>query len=756
MPEGEVGVTVGQPSGEGAPAQRLARTLTRLARAAEGGTAEAMYGPVCLETRQLLACSGVRLYVWREGDWAQVDQSGFLPDLPPGWSEALARAEVGRQPVPWPDGPADLSHVALPLHDGQAVQGVLLVWNVPPRNRALVSEELGDVLGVFLGTALRAAQLHGDLSDELRRVRALYDVSRALAGAGRREEVLQTVVERAVQAVGADRASLVAFDMTGHEVDAWHVAGPGAAQVQRVTFEELWEGLSGWVLREGRPALSPRGEPDSRESSAVQATRSETECGCVAVLPLHSGGVVVGTLTVINRPNQRDFSPADLALLQSLVDQAAVAIEQGRLQGQLVHLAWHDPLTGLLNRAHFEDELQAALAAAGTSETTGALLLVDLDGFKHVNDSHGHPAGDALLHEVGQRLRRTVREDDVLGRLGADEFAVLLPRLAGEADALRVADRVSAALRAPWSFGGQALHLTASIGVSVFPDDGLDAGTLLGRAGLAVDHAKQGGRNAIVRATARFGQEALRRTRLVTDLHAALRGGGLTLHYQPLLELETGAPWATEALLRWTHPVLGPVSPAEFVPLAEEGGLMLDLGAWVLRAACAQARRWLDAGEYRGRMSVNVSAVQLAHPGFVDGVETALRESGLPPEALMLELTETAALRDLDASRARMAQVRELGVWLALDDFGAGQANLHQLAHLPVDVLKVDRSFTAGLDAPRSTRPLLQAAVGMARGLQLCVVVEGIETAEQLEEIRALGCDAGQGYFLGRPQPAEA
>ena len=754
MPEGAVPAAVNRPSSTGGPAQRLSRTLARLARIAEENTAETMAGPLCLEVRRLLACSGVRLSLPCEGGWREAAHAGFLPDAPSGGTEVLDRAEAGRKPVLWPGGASDVTHVTLPLHDGQTVQGVLLAHGVPPRSLPLVSEDLGGVLGVFLGTALRAAQLHSDLSDELRRVRALYDVSRALAGADRLEVVLQTVVERAAQAVGADRACLIAFDLTGREVDAWHVAGPGVAQMQRVTFEELWEGLSGWVLREGRPALSPRSECDPREGSAAQATRAQTGCGCVAVLPLHSGGAVVGTLTVINRPEQRDFSPADLALLQSLVDQAAVAIEQGRLQGQLVHLAWHDPLTGLLNRAHFEDELQAALAAAGTGDATGALLLVDLDGFKHVNDSHGHAVGDALLHEVGQRLTRVVRDDDVLARLGGDEFAVLLPRLTGEADALRVAERVSTALRAPWTFGGQVLHLTASIGVSVFPDDGLDAGTLLGRAGLAVDHAKQGGRNATVRATARLGQDALRRTRLLSDLHAALRGGGLTLHYQPLLDLAGGQPWATEALLRWTHPQLGPVSPAEFVPLAEEGGLMLDLGAWVLREACAQARRWLDAGVRAGRMSVNVSAVQLAHSGFVAEVEAALRESGLPPERLMLELTETAALRDLDASADRLAQVRELGVWLALDDFGAGQANLHQLAHLPVDVLKVDRSFTAGLDAPRSTRPLLQAAVGMARGLQLRVVVEGIETAEQLEEIRLLGCDAGQGYFLGRPGPA--
>jgi diguanylate cyclase (GGDEF)-like protein/PAS domain S-box-containing protein len=434
----------------------------------------------------------------------------------------------------------------------------------------------------------------------------------------------------------------------------------------------------------------------------------------------------------------------------TMVGTAQDVTQRKQLEEQLVRQALNDPLTGLANRALFADRLEHALAHGQRPGVTVAILVIDLDGFKDINDSLGHDAGDDLLMIAGMRLQGHARPGDTVARLGGDEFGVLLEDIAAD-EAVRSAEALLEGLATPIVLRDRDLTPTASIGIAIAA--GEDAETLLRNADTAMYAAKRQGKGRYALFEPAMHATVIERLDLAADLSRAVEKGQLHLCYEPQISLASGRICCLEALVRWRHPARGEVSPGEFIPLAEDTGMILAIGRWVLREACRQVKAWQERWPAPAPLTiaVNLSARQLQHPGIVDEVRAALAAAGLDPQSLVLEITETAIMEHLDAAITLLTELRRLGVRLALDDFGTGYSSLSYLQRLPVDILKIDRSFVAGVARSTEDSALARGILTLGQTLGLETVAEGIETAEQLAALRALGCQLGQGYLFARP-----
>jgi diguanylate cyclase (GGDEF)-like protein/PAS domain S-box-containing protein len=421
---------------------------------------------------------------------------------------------------------------------------------------------------------------------------------------------------------------------------------------------------------------------------------------------------------------------------------------------RMAHSAHHDFLTGLPNRLLLDDRIGQAIAFAPRHTKHIAVLFLDLDGFKHVNDSLGHPIGDRLLQSVARRLVSCVRASDTVSRQGGDEFVVLLSEAAKWVDAAVVARRMLAAVAEPHPIDQHDLHITASIGVSVYPDDGEDAEALIKNADTAMYQAKENGRQGYQFFTPAMNARAVERHSVEQGLRGALERQELVLHYQPKVNLRTGAISGAEALVRWSHPTRGLVPPAQFIPVAEDCGLILPIDNWVLREACQQARAWADAGLPAGTIAVNVSAMELRGDHFLEGLFAVLTETGLDPRSLELELTESVLMKNAESAASILQALRGRGVQVAVDDFGTGYSSLSYLRKFAVDSLKIDQSFVSQITSAEGDVSIVTAVISMARSLRLRVIAEGVETLEQLAFLRSLGCDEAQGFYFSRPVPA--
>ena len=414
-------------------------------------------------------------------------------------------------------------------------------------------------------------------------------------------------------------------------------------------------------------------------------------------------------------------------------------------------LAHYDPLTGLPNRSLLAERSQQAIAQAQCSNTPLAVLFLDLDHFKHINDSLGHKVGDSLLTHIAKRLSQTVREYDTVARLGGDEFVLLLPR-ANAAGAQRVAGKVAQAFNAPFQVGPHELTLGCSVGVALYPQDGRDFDALVQSADMAMYGAKRQGRNTYRFFTSQMQAQSMRALELENALRRALEREQLCLHYQPQVDANTGKILGVEALLRWQNPKLGAVSPAEFIPIAESSGLILPIGQWVMATAAQQLKAWRDKGLLHLTMSVNLSARQFHQPQLPDLVRQVLEQANIPAQVLELELTESAAMSEVMAVEQTVAELQKLGVRLSIDDFGTGYASLTQLKRLPTYKLKIDQSFVRDMDNGDADKAMVNAIVRMAQAMGLRITAEGVETQEQLKFLQALGCDEAQGYYFSRPR----
>jgi diguanylate cyclase (GGDEF)-like protein/PAS domain S-box-containing protein len=418
---------------------------------------------------------------------------------------------------------------------------------------------------------------------------------------------------------------------------------------------------------------------------------------------------------------------------------------------QMAHSAQHDYLTGLPNRMLLNDRVNQAINLASRHKKKVAVLFLDLDGFKHINDSLGHPIGDKLLQSVAERLVDCVRNSDTVSRQGGDEFVVLLSEVEQAEDAAISALRMLQAVAEAHSIDQHDLHVTTSIGLSVYPDDGKDAETLIKNADTAMYQAKENGRQSYQFFKTAMNVRAVERQSIEENLRRALERQEFSLHYQPKINLRTGEITGAEALIRWTHPTRGPVSPAQFIPIAEDCGLILPIGQWVLREACKQARAWLDAGLPLATMAVNISSMEFREDNFLDGVFAILRETGLDPKSLELELTESVLMKRAESAASVLKTLRASGVQIAVDDFGTGYSSLSYLRKFPIDALKIDQSFVRQISTARDDTTIVTAVISMGRSLNLRVVAEGVETLEELEFLQAHLCDEAQGYYFSRP-----
>lgn len=452
------------------------------------------------------------------------------------------------------------------------------------------------------------------------------------------------------------------------------------------------------------------------------------------------------------------------AVGETVYDQEGLAVlmrgtaqditERKSTEQRLHHLAYYDDLTCLPNRTLFMDRLERAALEAKRHGRLLGLLCMDLDRLKQVNETIGHEAGDALIKSVAQRLLRCVREVDTVARMGGDDFAILLSELRDGQEAAMVARKVLDSLQQPFLIRDQELTMTAGIGVSIYPNDTDDIKTLLKNADAAMDYAKEHGRNNYQFYSVHMTAAVFERLMLESNLRKALERNEFELHYQPQINLASGCMIGCEALLRWRHSELGLVSPMRFIPLAEDTGLIIPITEWVLRTACEQARRWREAGLPAMRMAVNISSRHFREPGLVEMIEQVLLESGMPPDYLELELTESVIMEHTDAAVRTIGRLWALGVQLAMDDFGTGYSSLGYLKRFPMQVLKIDRSFIGDLTTDPADAALVRAIILMAHSLEMQVVAEGVETAQQLDFLRAEGCDFMQGYYFSPPCPS--
>jgi diguanylate cyclase (GGDEF)-like protein/PAS domain S-box-containing protein len=417
------------------------------------------------------------------------------------------------------------------------------------------------------------------------------------------------------------------------------------------------------------------------------------------------------------------------------------------------HLAQHDILTNLPNRTLMQDRLTQAIAAASRNDVRIAVLFLDLDGFKHINDSLGHATGDRLLQLVAKRLLAAVRTSDTVSRLGGDEFVILLSEVAHAGDAGVKAGKILSALSAPFEMDQITLQVTGSIGVTTYPEDGQSTELLMKNADLAMYQAKAKGRSNYQFFEKGMNVRAVERQSIEGNLRFALERNEFVMHYQPKIDLKTGGITGVEALVRWQHPERGLVGPLQFISVAEDCGLMLPIGKWVLRESCRQAKAWQDAGLPPIEMAVNVSSVEFRNDQFLESVSTILKETGLEPRYLELELTESVLMQHAEFSVPVLQKLRTMGVRLAIDDFGTGYSSLSYLRQFPIDTLKVDQSFIHEINEDTDEATIISAVINMGCRLKHRVIAEGVETAEQLAFLRAHGCDEGQGYYFSRPMP---
>jgi diguanylate cyclase (GGDEF)-like protein len=493
----------------------------------------------------------------------------------------------------------------------------------------------------------------------------------------------------------------------------------------------------------------------------VSTLIADAPIGPLLAIPLVAGPQGLGLLAVARRAGSQAFDEEDEGLVQQLAQHAMTAVqnarheaERERARAQLTRQATTDPLTDLANRALLVHRLGEALTRSGQGARTIAILFLDLDNFKTINDTHGHVVGDRLLVQVAERLLACVRSADTVCRLGGDEFAILLEAANGVTEAETVAARILEALRLPVTVEGKELLVQASIGIAERTPGALEQSVeLLRNADVAMYKAKADGKARYVVFEPEMHSTMLERLALESDLRLAVQRQEFLVHYQPIFSLETGRPIALEALVRWQHPERGLLPPGDFIPLAEQTGLIVPIGWWVLEQACRQARQWHEQFPTEPALvvAVNLAPVQLVQAGLRDGVARILRESGLDASHLVLEITESTLMKEDHRFGVNLRELKALGLRLAIDDFGTGYSSLSRLRSFPVDILKIDRSFVQEITSEAERAPMVAAILAMARGMKLQVVAEGVETAEQLVVLRRYGCDQAQGFLLARP-----
>lgn len=631
-------------------------------------------------------------------------------------------------------------------HEGQAPRFVSMVSDISERKKA----------------ALQMQQQLDELS-------AVYQLSTAVSGADAIEEVYEAAKRSILHVLKADRVSILLFDAEGvMRFQSW--------QGLSDTYRKLADGHSPWTQDavDPQPILVDDIELDADWAHFLPVTSAEG-IHAFGFIPLVLHGRLLGKFMVyFNQPHH--FTQSEIQLAKTIAFHIAFAIERKLAEQRIAHLANHDALTHLPNRDLLQDRIRQALTQVvrsgaqqnvawqhaqdgeqpqmRRSGSQGAVLFIDLDQFKAINDSMGHDIGDLLLKQVALRLVSTLRSQDTVARQGGDEFIVVLPSVANAQDAGTVAQKLQDALVLPYQIMGKELHISASIGIAVFPDDGEDADTLLKNSDTAMYHAKEAGRNNYQFFAPQMNQLSAQKQAMGADLRHALKRDELLLHYQPIVDVASGKLVGLEALLRWQHPIQGLISPLQFIPLAEETGLIVPIGKWVLKAACEQLKTWLDLGYEVPQLAINLSVKQFRQKTLIQTIARILEETAIAAHFVELEITESILMDNSDEMIETLLTLNDMGLKLSIDDFGTGYSSLGYLKRFPISTLKIDRSFVQDIVIDPSDASIVAGIISLAHSLRMKVIAEGVETSEQLAILAQQGCDQYQGYYFSKPLSA--
>ena len=622
-----------------------------------------------------------------------------------------------------------------------------------------MTENLSFVLDNFADNAERRAA--EQKNERLTRMfEALSETNEAIMRSHTREELCERVCNAAILGGTFDGTALLLLDSDRRFLRAVAASGPARHIVMGLVIpvdfsSPVNHSLSEIVVKTKEPIISNDIQNDPRAEITQHAIR-DTKSQAIAIYPLLVRSEVVGEL-IFQSSNAGIFAPELLPLLQRMVDNLAFALEnferadeRKQAEERINYLATHDGLTGLPNRVMFSQLLQSSIASSRRHDRKFALLYLDLDRFKIINDTLGHAHGDTLLVEMSRRFTEAVRESDVVARLGGDEFVVLLHEIEDDRQVAMVARKLLSAAIKPVNLRGHDCRVTASIGVAIFPADGDDEQTLTKNADMAMYLAKNEGKNDVRFYTKQMKGPSTERLMLEVSLQRAIEHNEFVIHYQPKRDLRDGSITGVEALLRWNHPDLGLLGPNQFIPLAEETGLIIPIGQWVLRNACQQNVAWQKQGLPPMSMAVNLSPRQFTDDGLLSTIDQVLAETGMAPHLLQLEITESMVMHDIERSIAVLNAIKSRDVQLAVDDFGTGYSSMALIKRFPVDTLKIDRSFVRDLPQDSEDKAIADAIIGLGRALGLRIVAEGVETAEQETFLRDHSCDEMQGYLFSR------
>ena len=605
---------------------------------------------------------------------------------------------------------------------------------------------------LLLGTPLAAlfVAYRAYLGDRQRHeeIGHLYEVSRTFQEAADVDDSIRALLRQATDMFRAERAEVILLSPEEGGTPLRSVlGGPEAIELMQPIDPDLPARLITTLADRAAMVL----DSAERVEQALGGLASGPHRNAM-VAALRSETRLIGAIVLLDRPAVvGHFTTQHLRLLQTVAGHAAIALAKGRLEQQLRYRAFHDPLTNLANRALFLDRVEHALTRARRIEGSIAVLFVDIDDFKLVNDVHGHSAGDQLLAAFGERLRACLRPEDTAARFGGDEFVILLEEVRDVEHAIQVADRIGDAMRVPFVFAGFDVRVGVSVGIAPGGADS-DAESLIVSADAAMYAAKQRGKGRYAVFESAMQASVLERYSLIADLRAALSRSEFVLRFQPILELSSRRVRAVETLVRWQHPQRGLLGPDSFIALAEETGLIADLDLWILEESCRNLAAWTSRGWGEGLgITVNISGHQLTRDDFARRVREALERTGLDPTRLVLEITEGVMVADLSSAARKLQPLRGIGIRLAIDDFGTGYSSLASLQHFPVDILKIAKPFVDDLGSGPQAETFLRAILSLGSALDLTVIAEGIETAKQAIHLEALGCHMGQGYHLSRP-----
>ena len=672
-----------------------------------------------------------------------------------GWTES----EVLNQPNPIfpPDASLDTRTHRERILSGtlfENVETVRLRKDGTLVNVSLSAAPLRDGAGEIIGRVAMFADI-----SERKRVEQRQNLQNAitvmLAEADRVEEIIPRLIQRLCESWGwaAGARRVVGDDKALRHREYWCLPVPEIdtfmrQSAARVDSAAEHAGLLRRVWATGQPVWL--GDL-AREPTFFRGQRAlAAGLHSAFAFPIMVGGEFFGAIELFGREVRRQDAEI-VAFAQNVGSQIGQFIARKRAESNLTFLANHDALTSLPNRFMFNERLMQALARAHRQDKMVAVLFIDLDRFKIINDTLGHDAGDRLLIELAGRLRGCLRENDTIARQGGDEFVVMIEDIRDPSQVTGVAQKILETVAEVHVLGGQEFHVTASIGISVYPDEGVDLQTLLKNADIAMYRAKEQGKNNFQFYSAEMNQHTFERLALETSLRRAIERQEFLLHYQPKIDLRSGRIVGVEALVRWKHPDLGMVSPVQFIPLAEETGLIGPIGDWVLRTACAQAKHWIANGASEISVAVNFSARQFSREDLAQSIASVLFESGLEPRFLEIEITESTVMLDAKRAARVLQQLKDMGVRVAIDDFGTGYSSLGYLKRFPIDSVKIDRSFILDIPHDNDDVAITRAVIAMAHSLRLKVIAEGVETEEQYQFLRDHDCDEMQGYYFREP-----